>query len=796
MNNYKLIFYDFEVFQYDWMVVLIDYESKEKTIIIDDKNKLQNFYESNKNNIWIGFNSRTYDQFILKGILSGLNPTDVNNAIIIDGRNGYQVVPNADKYQLYNFDIMIGFNGLKQLEGFMGSMIKETSIPFDIGRKLTSSEIEEVIKYCTHDVEQTIEVFNNRREEFDSQVSLIDAFNLPMEMFTKTKAQLSATVLGAKRSYSRNDDFDITIPDTLQISEKYKYIVDWYKDVNNRDYKKLLNTDVAGVPHVFAWGGIHGARLNYKTEGIIACCDVASLYPSIMIEYNYLSRNVTEPEKYKEIREKRLKLKKEKNPMQKPYKIVLNSTYGAMKDKHNDLFDPLMANNVCITGQLLLLDLIEKIEPYVELIQSNTDGLFMKVNDMETVDKIKSIASEWEKRVHLSLEWDIYSKIYQKDVNNYIMISSDGHTKTKGAYVKKLSAIDYNLPIINKSLINYFVSGKNIEDTIKECSELKEFQLVSKVSSKYKYGMYGNEKLNERVLRIFASTDPNAKGVFKVKDNNGENSIAKIPDTPEHCFLWNDSVNDVKCPEYLDKSYYINMAKKRLNDFMDEKGTKKNNRIESGIKGISQDIKDEVMSISEKEFNSFIDLLIYVTEESNINKTQLFTLIKLNYFSKYGGNLKLTKLQKVFNEGSTYCKPYKKTYCEKTKLDRIAKLKDYANKLENEVYPIKEQLIYESEVLGVPQSIYDSLTNQAWVTDIREVFNSKLVKMYGLRTGQMFDVKIKDNVYKDHDEILNHCFVKLIDYKVKPKYIKTENGFEIVPKQRVFWLTNYKVINY
>lgn len=70
--------------------------------------------------------------------------------------------------------------------------------------------------------------------------------------------------------------------------------------------------DVAGVPHIFAWGGLHGAIPKYKDEGIILCCDVASLYPSIMIEYDYISRNVKNPLKYTEIRDTRLELKRKK----------------------------------------------------------------------------------------------------------------------------------------------------------------------------------------------------------------------------------------------------------------------------------------------------------------------------------------------------------------------------------------------------------------------------------------------------------------------------------------------------
>ena len=101
-----------------------------------------------------------------------------------------------------------------------------------------------------------MKVFEYRREEFDSQLLMIEAFDLPMTMFNKTKAQLAATVLEAQRGKDRNDEFDLVFPDTLQIGEKYQYIVDWYKDRRNRDYNKSLVADVAGVPHVFAGVGV------------------------------------------------------------------------------------------------------------------------------------------------------------------------------------------------------------------------------------------------------------------------------------------------------------------------------------------------------------------------------------------------------------------------------------------------------------------------------------------------------------------------------------------------------------
>lgn len=791
----KLIFYDFEVFKYLWLVVFIDYDTREKTIIINDKNELLNFYNENKDNIFCGYNSRGYDQHIFKGILKGLDPYEITKEIVINGKNGYRIVRDDGEFPLNNFDVSTGFHSLKQLEGFMGSMIKESSVPFDLDRKLTKEEINEVIMYCTHDVEQTIEVFNNRKEEFDSQLSLIQTFNLPMSMFNKTKAQLSAYILGAVKTEDRNDEFNISIPSTLRISEKYQHIVDWYMNPENRDYRKELNTIVAGVPHTFAWGGLHGARDNYYAEGIILTCDVASLYPSIMIEYGYLSRNVTEPSKYKEIRDTRLKLKAEGNPMQLPYKIVLNSTFGASKDKRNDLYDPLMANNVCVAGQLLLLDLIDKIEPYCELIQSNTDGLFLKVDSMETAEKVKEIAKEWEERVRLQLEWDAYSKIYQKDVNNYIIIKSDGTYKSKGAYVKKLSNIDYDLPIVNKALINYFVHGKPVEDTINECDDLREFQKIVKVSNKYLYAMYGNKKLKEKVLRVFASKDENACGVYKVKVDG---RIEKIANTPEKCFIYNDSVIGVKVPDYLDKQYYIDLANKRLKEFIESKATKGITKsTPSDIKFINQKIKDELIEFSKKDHKTFVDLLVDLIENSSANRKQIEIFIKLNYFKKYGRNKKLLD---IFNEFTKGKNKYTKNLSDKTKKQRLEKLYEYEKSVEDMAIPISEQIAYDIEYMGKPVTTYDVLKGTGYILDLN-IGGVVETEVYGLSNGNTVKIKIFKNNYvkcpfKKGD------IVQFISMKCKPgrRFVgKDNNGkpiYEIDKTKKEWWSDDFRIVKY
>ena len=564
-----ILFYDFEVFKYDWLLVLIEPDIRKETVIVNDREKLTKFYEEHKSHIWVGFNSKHYDQYILKGILLGMNPKSINDQIIIDELYGWEISNAFRDISLNNYDVMTNVDrGLKYFEGSLGNSIKESSIPFDIDRKLTDAEIQETIKYCRHDVEQTINVFMERYSDFEAQKGLLKMFNLPLSEISRTKVQLSAIILEAsKKRY--HDEFDIDFPSTMRI-EKYKEVVDWYRNPENLDYSKKLDINVAGVPHSFGWGGVHGAINNYIETGHFINMDVASLYPSLMIRYDLISRSCN-PEKFKEIVDLRLKYKAEKNPLQAPLKIVINGTYGASKDKSNPLYDPRQANRVCIYGQLLLLDLIEHLEPVCQIIQSNTDGVLVKLRDnsQQAFNDVDDIAYEWEERTGLKLEFDEFVKVIQKDVNNYIIVAEDGHWKSKGAYVKKLGNLDYDLSIVNKAVSENLVNDVPVEKTINECNSLKEFQLVKKVGSKYVGIYHGDEFLAEKCVRCFASKNESDAGLFKLHKATGR--MAKVEGTPIHSRLVNGDVNGVSVPEWLDRKWYIEMAQKRVNDFKGDK---------------------------------------------------------------------------------------------------------------------------------------------------------------------------------------------------------------------------------
>lgn len=219
---------------------------------------------------------------------------------------------------------------------------------------------------------------------------------------------------------------------------------------------------------------------------------------------------------------------------------------------------------MCLFGQLFLLDLIEHLENDCEIIQSNTDGILIKI-DPKDFEKIDDIAYEWEKRTGLSLTFDQYKEVFQKDVNNYLLLDLDNEVKAKGAYVKELNSLDYDLPIINKALRNYMIDKTPVEETILSCNNLYEFQMVTKISSKYDYALWGSKKLKEKVIRSFASTNKNHGDLRKKHSETG--SYEKLSLTSEHNFIDNGDIRNIKVSKFLDKNYYINLAKKRLEDF-------------------------------------------------------------------------------------------------------------------------------------------------------------------------------------------------------------------------------------
>jgi hypothetical protein len=586
----RLMFYDFEVFKEDWLVCMTDYLTKQECVIVNDRDKLIKLYNKFKDDtLFIGFNNRHYDDVIFKGILINMNPKEVNDKLI-EGKKAHEICKTFNKIKLYSYDTLLLNKSLKQLELFMGSDIKETDVPFDIDRKLTTKEIEETIKYCKHDVSETIKVFEATINDFKAHKSLIERFRLPLNSFSKTKAKLSAEILEAERQHGLNDGLDYEFLPTIKLN-KYKYIQDWfdthreYTYVNEKgtNKKMQLETEVFGINTIYGFGGLHSARKKYfhkvEENELIVHSDVASFYPSIMRNYKLLSRAVHEPEKFNEIMDERLRLKGLGDKKgQAPLKIVINATYGICKDKWSKMFDEKRANEICINCQLFLTDLLEKLEQSnldLELIQANTDGIIVLLKNKSEFEQYKEICNEWEKRTRFKLEHDLIKNIMQKDVNNYVFEFENGKLERKGAYVKEYSPIDNNLSIVTDAVVEYLLHETPVEETINNCDELIKFQMCCKIGSTYNYMMWGDKILNTKCNRVFATTK-DLPGLSKVKCNfknkKGEvaDKIEKVASTPEKVMIYNEEVIDKSVLEVLpelDKQFYIDLAKKRLKDF-------------------------------------------------------------------------------------------------------------------------------------------------------------------------------------------------------------------------------------
>ena len=294
-----------------------------------------------------------------------------------------------------------------------------------------------------------------------------------------------------------------------------------------------------------------------------------------MIKNGYASRNIPSFARFEDTYNARISAKKAGDKATaNNLKLVLNTCYGATLNQYNDLYDPLQARSVCISGQLYLSELANHLYTEIDgltVVSLNTDGIMVEFDDSQ-YDKVLAITQEWQERTGFELEEDKIHKVCQANVNNYVLIMEDGSVKIKGGYLVRGIAlagafnINNNATIVAKAIVDYFTKGTDVEITIGECADIFQFQLIAKAGSKYKEAYHlvdGKQESVQKVNRVYATTDERYGKLFKVKAEN--DSTAKIESLPEHCIIDNDNKLTI---ESVDKSWYIELAKKRINDFL------------------------------------------------------------------------------------------------------------------------------------------------------------------------------------------------------------------------------------
>lgn len=219
----------------------------------------------------------------------------------------------------------------------------------------------------------------------------------------------------------------------------------------------------------FGLGGLHGAIEKYKGENLIIK-DYRSQYPSIILQYKELFKNVINIELYEAIYNKRLAAKLELEELeaanQKIYdfiekggndgadiaeyspiidenekkikklkviadglKLILNSSFGLINSNFNiPIACKKLGRFITLKGQSLLLGLCYKYYKHAQLININTDGIILnQIAELPVVKKDR----------YFVLSDENIDSLIQNDVNNYLAVMGK-KIKKKGCFNLKI----------------------------------------------------------------------------------------------------------------------------------------------------------------------------------------------------------------------------------------------------------------------------------------------------------------------------------------------------------------------
>lgn len=558
----NLLFYDIEVFKQDSLVVFKDINKNTVKVFHNDFREISDLI---RGKTLVGFNNYYYDDKILTLMIEQAPQTAIKQANddLISGKQIW--VTKGRFYSLDTFQqIDVSNPSLKKIEGNMGRMILESSISFSIETALTQEQLNESIFYCGYDVDTTIDIYKLRYESyFQPKQYLVEMLGKPHSIRWNTTSISGALLL--KKPLPKWDSVRIPPDMWLMVPEEVRELWIPHSSIVNRllhqgqKLKKTCTIEAFGCDIQFGFGGLHGAHKKIKKAKKVKLLDVKSMYPTIILLLNCLGHA---SEKYREILERRLAAKGVNDILAEALKLILNSVYGNLNNQYSILFNPMAALSVCLYGQIALFTLCERMAPFADIVNINTDGVaFVPHSDM-----YERVYKDWEKEFSMELEEKEYDLFLQKDVNNYIAVKGD-KLKCKGGDVNRYKEDAFfknnNARILDIALVNKLVYGTDISTTlIENVNNPHLFQYILKAGNTYqgtfsKDGQEGFQKVN----RIFAAKEDDFC-LFKKRHDNG---LVKFADAPMQQFLWNQDCADIEdFEEKLNLNHYQEIVSKRL----------------------------------------------------------------------------------------------------------------------------------------------------------------------------------------------------------------------------------------
>jgi len=515
----------------------------------------------------------------------------------------------ALKRLLSNTKFLVGYNNYNMCDKLLASVLKgidpyttiekletnkrvtfnlQNPISIDLKQEL-NVELDE-IKYNLgygsnmNDLEIMKEVFEKRDTYLSSKFEVVKEFKLSADNIKKTRVMLAAEVLNTRKGTDK-ERLNIIYDKSLTKNELPKQVLSFYKGIEEQfnkgtDFKELerekLVYKLAGLDHTFGFGGLHAAKENYAVEGHFMQIDVKSYYPSLILNNEYLDENAHKY--YETIYNDRRKLQENKDNKEEAYKFIINIVYGGLKSKWTRLYNPQISNSVVVNGQLILTHLILLLNNFCELVQTNTDGLIIKYDEVMK-PSILQIIELFEQHYQLIFDIKYINKIAQKDVNNYVIRYEDSTLHAVGRFAN-FDGGNYernSYTIIDKALVNHYMHDIKVNRTVMneyKNNNLQAFQYIVKsgahdgmvqetkeetlLADSYKSNF---TKLN-KVNRVFAARDKMLGTVYRYKEGR-ETKYTKVAYASENSVVWNDDLSKLN-KRLLDLNWYIKECERWL----------------------------------------------------------------------------------------------------------------------------------------------------------------------------------------------------------------------------------------
>lgn len=241
----------------------------------------------------------------------------------------------------------------------------------------------------------------------------------------------------------------------------------------------------------------------------------------------------------------------------------------------------------------------------------------------------------------------------------------------------------------------------------------------------------------------------------------------------------------------------------------------KNKKIYKGtssIKGLSKVIGDKLYELKDKEYNSFLDLLIDC-RENGIGISDLTTLAKLDYFNEFGKINKILKCIDLYNElyGKKILKKdkeygakllYLKHFCSKetdkqySGFDSYKCLIDLFEKVPDNDISIKQKASYQLQYFGYIDLIDNNINSDLWFVlsnDLRG--KNHIIDLYSPFNGEKKRVKVRGGVFDqapfDKGSMLS---VGYFDEEGKWSFNNETNKWTKSTTEKELILKNYKIV--